>query len=559
MKNKKIKFAIAMSVCVVSAMTGVQTPIIKAQAAQVSSASSQESKGQAIHKGKSSFFNGGYTGGCAMLDPIDQTYYLAALNASDYNNAELAGAYLEVTGNKGTTHVLVSDVLYSGQKGDLNITEAAYRKITDSNAQNADVTWKVVALPTNEPISYKFKEGSSKYWCGIQIRNHRYPVSKVELVKNDGTTQELKRENYNYFIGSNLGDGPYTFKVTDIYGNVCEDEINNISDKEIVKGKSNFGSESASGETSPSQNDSTKKEDKPNNEEKPNTENKTNTEENSNKEDNTNKCEKPAIDDNSSKKEDSNKEDQSNADENTNKQEKPSEQDKTSKQEKPSKEEDKPSESGNQAATGFAKEYAQDAIHTGDATFYGGGYSGGCASLDPVSKDYDVAALNIFDYNNALMAGAYLEVTGENGKVNVLITDLLPEGQKGDIDLNEKTFEKIIPKEKGRVKATWRVIALPTTEPISYKFKEGSSQYWCGVQVRNHRYPVAKLEYKNAKGEFIELHREQYNYFISSEMGPGPYTFRVTDIYGHVMIDENIPLNLNNEVKGKGNFEYLAN
>ena len=98
-----------------------------------------------------------------------------------------------------------------------------------------------------------------------------------------------------------------------------------------------------------------------------------------------------------------------------------------------------------------------------------------------------------------------------------------------------------------------------TDEPISYKFKEGSSKYWCGVQVRNHRYPVAKLEYKNAKGEFITLHRERYNYFISSEMGQGPFTFRVTDIYGHVIIDENIPLTLEHEVKGKANFEYLPN
>lgn len=502
-----IYFAIAFSVCVASTMTYAQTHISKAQ---VVNTNPKEENGQALHTGQASFFNGGYTGGSAMLGPIDQTYYLAALNKEDYNNGELAGAYLEVTGDKGTAYVLVSDMLYEGKKGDLNISEAAYRMVTDSRAQSSKVTWKVIALPTKEPISYKFKEGSSKYWCGIQIRNHRYPVAKVELVRGDGTTQLFIRENYNYFIGANLGNGPYTFRVTDIYGNVCEDEHISISDKQIVKGKTNLGSEKAGEITTPPQTDISQKEDKTNQEEKPN------------------------------------KEDKSN-------------QEKTpSEQEKPSKG-DKPSEAEDQTPNNWAKEYAPETIHTGDATYYGGGYVGGCAMLDPVSRDYDIAAMNIFDYNDALMAGAYLEVTGEKGKINVLITDLLPEGQKGDLDLYEDTFEKIIAKEKGRVKVTWRVIAFPTDEPISYKFKEGSSQYWCGVQVRNHRYPVAKLEYKNAKGEFVTLHRERYNYFISSEMGKGPFTFRVTDIYGHVIIDKNIPLTLEHEVKGKANFEYLPN
>ena len=58
-------------------------------------------------------------------------------------------------------------------------------------------------------------------------------------------------------------------------------------------------------------------------------------------------------------------------------------------------------------------------IHTGDGTFYGGGYEGGCAMLDPVSSDYWVVAMNLADYNNAQLAGAYIEVTGELGTINM--------------------------------------------------------------------------------------------------------------------------------------------
>lgn len=183
-------------------------------------------------------------------------------------------------------------------------------------------------------------------------------------------------------------------------------------------------------------------------------------------------------------------------------------------------------------------------VHTGEGTFYGGGYVGGCAMLDPISSDYWIVAMNLADYNNAQLAGAYLEVTGELGTINMLVTDLLPEGEKGDLDLYVDAFPLIAPAEKGRVPVSWKIIPLDTAEnaPICYKYKEGTTEYWCGVQVRNHRYPITKLEYLNADGEFIEIERHQYNYFESDSMGAGPFTFRITDIYGQVVIDENIPL-----------------
>lgn len=184
-------------------------------------------------------------------------------------------------------------------------------------------------------------------------------------------------------------------------------------------------------------------------------------------------------------------------------------------------------------------------VHSGDATFYGGGYEGGCAMLDPISKDdYWITAMNLADYNTAQLAGAYLEVTGESGTIHVLVTDLLPEGKKGDLDLYTDAFPLIAPVEKGRVPVTWKIIPLDSAEhaPVCYKYKEGSSEFWCGVQVRNHRYPITKLEYLDADGNFIEIPRRNYNYFESMNLGAGPFTFRITDIYGDVIIDYDIPL-----------------
>ncbi len=205
-----------------------------------------------------------------------------------------------------------------------------------------------------------------------------------------------------------------------------------------------------------------------------------------------------------------------------------------------------------------AGEYSIGRKHTGDGTYYDGGYTGGCCNLDAIAHDYYVAAINKTDYRAGNLAGAYLKVTGPNGSINVLITDTLAdgEGKKGDIDLNKEAFAKIEPLVTGRMTVTWEIIPLPTDKPIQYVYKPTSTQYWMEVQVRNHRYPVKKLEMKNSSGKFVELERQEYNYFRMDNPGTGPYTFRVTDIYGHVLIDNNIALSPASAVSGKANFPY---
>lgn len=206
-----------------------------------------------------------------------------------------------------------------------------------------------------------------------------------------------------------------------------------------------------------------------------------------------------------------------------------------------------------------AGEYSIGQVHTGDGTYYEGGYIGGCANLDDIAGSYYVAAINKIDYRAGNLAGAYLKVTGPSGKsINVLITDTLAdgEGQKGDIDLNINAFEQIEPLVTGRMKVTWEIIPLPTDQPIQYVYKPTSTQYWMQVQVRNHRYPIKKLEILDASGQYKELPREEYNFFTLDNPGAGPYTFRVTDIYGHVLIDKNVPLSPTSAVNGAANFPY---
>ncbi len=167
-----------------------------------------------------------------------------------------------------------------------------------------------------------------------------------------------------------------------------------------------------------------------------------------------------------------------------------------------------------------------------------------------------VAAMNAEEYNTAAVCGAYVHVIGPKGSITVRIVDLCPECKAGHLDLSQEAFAKIADLPQGRVSITWQVVSASLAGPIAYHFKDGSNQWWTAVQIRIHRNPVARLEYRNAGGQWVAVPRTAYNYFVQSDpgMGPGPYTFRVTDFYGNVLTDSGIPHVENGTVSGAAQF-----
>lgn len=195
----------------------------------------------------------------------------------------------------------------------------------------------------------------------------------------------------------------------------------------------------------------------------------------------------------------------------------------------------------------------------GDGTYYGATGAGNC-SFDQGTNNLMVGAMNREQYNGSNACGTCVSVKGPKGTIDILITDQCPECKKGDIDLSEQAFEKIADKIAGRVPIEWKYIPCPINNNLYYKYKEGSSQWWIGVQIRNHRYGLAKLEYKNSKGIFTEIPRRDYNYFVADggidddKNKTGPYHFRLTDIHGQVIDDSNVSFNLSQIVNGNVQF-----
>jgi len=204
----------------------------------------------------------------------------------------------------------------------------------------------------------------------------------------------------------------------------------------------------------------------------------------------------------------------------------------------------------------FRRPAATNPTHTGIATYYTATGDGAC-TFGASPDDLLVTALNAEEYNHAAWCGAYVHVQGPAGAVTVRIVDLCPECRAGHLDLSREAFARIADPVLGRVDITWQVVSPELSGSIIYHFKDGSNQWWTAVQIRNHRNPVAKFEYLSGD-TWVSVPRSDYNYFVQTNpgMGPGPYTFRVTDIYGNVLSDSGIPHIENGDVNGGGQFPH---
>ena len=148
--------------------------------------------------------------------------------------------------------------------------------------------------------------------------------------------------------------------------------------------------------------------------------------------------------------------------------------------------------------------------------------------------------MNHADYENSQACGAYVEVTGPTGTtITVRIVDQCPECRPGDIDLSAEAFAHLAEPSAGRIPISWTLLSPALDGPVAYRYKEGSSQWWCGIQVRDHRNPVRTLEVL-VDGSWQSLPRQSYNYFVSADGSGCGSTIRVTDIYGNRVTDSGI-------------------
>jgi expansin (peptidoglycan-binding protein) len=189
----------------------------------------------------------------------------------------------------------------------------------------------------------------------------------------------------------------------------------------------------------------------------------------------------------------------------------------------------------------------------GRATYYAATGDGACG-FGPSPGDLNVAAMDQAEWNGSAVCGECVAVTGPKGSVVVRIVDLCPGCGAGHLDLSQQAFSQIADPLAGNVPVTWQVQACDVTGNVAYAIKDGSSQYWTALQVRNSRLPVTKLEWLQ-NGAWVDVARTDYDYFVvASGVGPGSYQVRITAVTGQTLVDVLPPVQPSTVVNGSGQF-----
>jgi len=178
-------------------------------------------------------------GNCSF--PTDEYYddmMYAALNSKQYSNDMGCGACALVVSTEQPykpIRVRVIDKCPECKHGDLDLSDKAFRNLTNIAPSRKKITWALIPcdiqigdypplVQPGSPIKFSFKTESNKDWTEIKVYNTRYPVKKL-AVKVDGKYVDMAWQNYNYWHREGhpaLGEGPFDFRVELADGSVVE-------------------------------------------------------------------------------------------------------------------------------------------------------------------------------------------------------------------------------------------------------------------------------------------------------------------------------------------------
>lgn len=193
------------------------------------------------YTGEGTFYGATGEGNCTF-DASPGNLMVAAMNGPDYAGSAVCGEYVAVTGPKGSVTVRITDQCPECQSGDLDLSAEAFARIADPVAGRVPIRWHVVPGDVSGPVSYRYKEGSSRWWVAIQVRNHRLPITGL-AIRPSGSADwiPVARTDYNYFVHpSAVASGPLQVRITALGGATLIDNLPEPSGGAVVAGAGQF-------------------------------------------------------------------------------------------------------------------------------------------------------------------------------------------------------------------------------------------------------------------------------------------------------------------------------
>ncbi|MGW2816014.1 expansin EXLX1 family cellulose-binding protein [Streptomyces sp. NPDC001415] len=175
-------------------------------------------KPSVTYQGVATSYDAGDGAGACLYGPSGDVM-IAAMNHTDYESAKACGAYVLVRAANGAsiTVRIVNECPLPCAPGQLDLSHEAFAKLADLSRGRLPITWNLVSPGTPGTISIRYKAGSTKWWCGIQVIGHRNPVATLEVRTTNGW-RRLSRTDYNYFLSPDGSGCGGAIRVTDIYG-----------------------------------------------------------------------------------------------------------------------------------------------------------------------------------------------------------------------------------------------------------------------------------------------------------------------------------------------------
>jgi expansin (peptidoglycan-binding protein) len=194
----------------------------------------------ATRSGEGTYYGATGEGACSFDASADRM--VAAMNHTDYAGSAACGEYLTITGPIGSVTVRITDVCPECASGDVDLSAEAFAKIADPVAGRVPITWQVIAPVLTGPVQYRYKEGSSRYWTAIQVRNHRLPIDKLEILPSGSSNWiDVARTDYNYFVyATAIASGAVQVRVTASTGAVLQDTLPEPQGGLLIAGAAQF-------------------------------------------------------------------------------------------------------------------------------------------------------------------------------------------------------------------------------------------------------------------------------------------------------------------------------
>ncbi|MEU8460481.1 expansin EXLX1 family cellulose-binding protein [Streptomyces sp. NPDC029003] len=170
------------------------------------------------YKGVATAYAAGDGNGACLFGPSDDLM-VAAMNTTDYESSRACGAYVRVRAANGAsiTVRITNECPLPCAPGQLDLSHEAFAKLAALKVGRIPITWSLLSPQTSGALSIRYKTGSSRYWCAIQVIGHRNPVARLE-VRTAAGWRRLPRTDYNYFLSADGSGCGGAVRITDIYG-----------------------------------------------------------------------------------------------------------------------------------------------------------------------------------------------------------------------------------------------------------------------------------------------------------------------------------------------------